>query len=86
MYHYQYVSRKELAPAKKEIIELLKLVQDTVRDKFTFSYEFVGSAKRNMVTCDRKSNIGYDFDVDIMVNDDDVDYSPKEIKHIHAGI
>lgn len=35
-----------------------------------------------MVTCDRKSNIGYDFDVNIEVNDDDENYSPKMIKTI----
>lgn len=31
-----------------------------------------------MVTYDTKSNIGFDFDVNIMVNDDDEDYSAKE--------
>ena len=35
-----------------------------------------------MVTCDVKSNIGFDFDVNIMVNDDDEEYSAKDIKHI----
>ena len=35
-----------------------------------------------MVTCDIKSNIGFDFDVNIMVNDDDEEYSAKEIKQI----
>ena len=35
-----------------------------------------------MVTCDVKSNIGFDFDVNIMVNDDDEEYSAKEIKQI----
>lgn len=33
-----------------------------------------------MVTCDRKSNIRYDFDVNIEVDDDDKNYSPKKIK------
>lgn len=82
MYHFQYVSKKEIAPLKKQLIELIGLVQDEIRDCFTFQYEFVGSVKRNMVTCDIKSNIGFDFDVNIMVNDDDQDYSAKEIKQI----
>ena len=55
---------------------------DEIRKYFTFQYEFIGSVKRNMVTCDAKSNIGFDFDVNIMVNDDDEDYSAKEIKQI----
>ena len=37
---------------------------------FTIQYEFIGNVKLNMVTCDVKSNIGFDFDVNIMVNDD----------------
>lgn len=82
MYHFQYVSKNEIAPSKKQLIELIGLVQDEIRDCFTFSYEFIGSVKRNMVTCDIKSNIGFDFDVNIMVNDDEQEYSAKEIKQI----
>lgn len=82
MYHFQYVSKKEIAPVKKQVIELIGLVQDDVREQFTFQYEFIGSVQRNMVTYDVKSNIGFDFDINIMVNDDNEDYSAKEIKQI----
>lgn len=82
MHHFRYVLKNEAAPAKKVIIELIGLVQEEVREQFTFQYEFVGSAKRNMVTCDVESNIGFDFDVNIKVNDDDNEYTAKEIKHI----
>lgn len=82
MYHFKYVSKNEIAPMKKEIIELIHHVQNEVRNYFTFQYEFIGSVKRNMVTYDIQSNIGFDFDVNITVNDDDEEYSAKEIKHI----
>ena len=82
MYHFQYVSKKELKPAKKQLMELIHKVQDEVRDSFTFQYKFVGSVQRNMVTCDVKSNAGFDFDVNIMVNDDDKDFEAEEIKNI----
>ena len=81
MYHFQYVSKKELKPAKKQLMELIHKVQDEVRDSFTFQYKFVGSVQRNMVTCDVKSNAGFDFDVNIMVNDDDKDFEAEEIVH-----
>ncbi|MEI3117419.1 MAG: hypothetical protein V8S30_05115 [Merdibacter sp.] len=80
MYHFEYVTKNERKKEKAKLIQLLNLVQDEVRKKFTFRFDFVGSDKRNMVTCDRKSNIGYDFDVNIEVNDDDKNYSPKKIK------
>ena len=70
MYHFRYVSKNEIAPLKNQMIELIGLVQDEIRKYFTFQYEFIGSVKRNMVTCDAKSNIGFDFDVNIMVNFD----------------
>lgn len=84
MYHFQYVSKNELRPIKQQIIELIHLVQNDIREHnyFTFQYKFIGSVSRNMVTYDRKSNIGFDFDIDIMVNDDDENYSAEEIKHI----
>lgn len=82
MYHFKYVTKAELAPFKKELIELIHLVQNDVREYFTFQYEFIGSVSRNMVTFDPQSNIGFDFDVNLFVNDDDEDYKPGEIKHI----
>lgn len=82
MYHFQYVAKKELKPAKKQLMELIHKVQDEVRDNFTFQYEFVGSVQRNMVTWDVKSNVGFDFDVNIRVNDDDEEFEAKDIKKI----
>lgn len=82
MYNFQYVTKNELKPIKQQIIELMSLVQNDIRNDFTFQYKFIGSVSRNMVTCDKKSNIGFDFDIDIMVNDDEENYFPKDIKHI----
>ena len=82
MYHFEYVSKKEAAPYKAELIEILHQVQDYVRDDFTFQFTFIGSSSRNMITYDPTTNIGFDFDVNITVNDDDEDYSPKEIRTI----
>lgn len=81
MYHFKYVPRTKYLPLKKEIIELIKEVQNQVRDKFTFQFEFVGSTKRNMITEDARSNIGFDFDVNLTVNNDK-NYTPKEIRTI----
>lgn len=38
--------------------------------------------KKNMVTYDIQSNIGFDFDVNIMINDDEQKYTAEEIKHL----
>lgn len=80
MNHFEYVSKKKRAPIKQEIIRMLHEVQNILRKDFTFRYDFVGSDKRNMVTYDPKTNIGYDFDVNIEVNDDEEQFSAKDIK------
>lgn len=82
MHDFHYVSKKKAAPVKADLLDLIHEVQDIVRDEFTFQYEFVGSSSRNMITYDEKSNIGFDFDVNFYVNDDDEEYKPKEIRSI----
>lgn len=84
MYHYIYATQGELKPVKKELERIIHLVQNEVRDDFTFSYEYVGSSskKRNLVTYDPETNIGFDFDVNIHVNDEDEEYEPEEIRNI----
>lgn len=82
MHDFCYVTKKEAAPKKAELENIIHEVQDIVRNYFTFKYTFVGSSSRNMITYDRKSNVGFDFDVNIEVNDDDGRYTPKEIKTI----
>lgn len=82
MYHFEYVSKKEYQPIKDDLIKLIHLVQNEVRDKFTFRYDFIGSSKRNMITRNVESNIGFDFDINIQVNDEDEEYDANDIKHI----
>lgn len=35
-----------------------------------------------MITCDKTSNIGYDFDVNLIINDENNEFTAKEIKKI----
>lgn len=82
MKQFEYVSKSEYGPVKEELIELINAVQNEVRDHFTFRYDFIGSASRNMVTREINGNIGYDFDVNIRVNDPEENYSAEEIRNI----
>ena len=82
MNDFMYVSKKEAQPKKDELYQILYEVQNLVRDKFTFSFKPIGSSSRDMITYDSKSNIGFDFDINIEVNDDDEKFKPKEIRTI----
>lgn len=82
MHDFQYVTRAEAKSVKDELYAIIHEVQDIVRADFTFQFKPVGSSSRNMITYDKKSNIGFDFDFDFEINDDKENYSPKEIRYI----
>lgn len=82
MHDFRYVTKNEAKPIKEELYQILYEVQDLVREHFTFSFTSVGSSSRNMITYDAKSNIGFDFDLNIEVNDDNEEFKPKEIRMI----
>ena len=80
MFHFDYVPKREVQSFKNKIISVINDVQDLVHDDFTFRFDFIGSCSRNMVTCDYLSNIGFDLDINIEVNDKDENFEPWEIK------
>lgn len=82
MFHYKYIPRKDAAPYREEITNIIHDVQDEVREYFTFQYKFIGSSSRDMITYDPTTSIGFDFDVNISVNDENEDYDPSEIRSI----
>ena len=87
MHDFEYVSNHDWEPVRDELFEIIHRLQDEVREDFTFQYHFVGSSKRKMITRDRNSNIGFDFDVNIEVNDPNENYSAEEIRNIlHKGL
>ena len=82
MHDFVYVTRAVAKPVRDELIQIIQEVQDIVRPYFTFQPKPVGSSSMNMITYDRKSNIGFDFDFDLAINDDDENYSQGEIRNI----
>ena len=79
---FQFVAKSEWLPIRKELEELIKLVQDEIRDVFTFQFTYVGSTSRNMITRDTKSNIGYDFDVNFHINYEDNELDAEDIRRL----
>lgn len=80
MYHYEYASRKIRRPIRDKIVELLNLVQNDLKQEFTFQFKFEGSDPLNLVTYDAKTNTGFDFDINVYPNNDEQKYSAKELK------
>ena len=85
MYHnFIYVSKhnNKVKKAYSNAINLLEEAQKIIKEKhnMTFAYYVVGSYKRNMLTYDPKTNIGFDFDFNIVFNNKH-GYSAAQLKN-----
>ena len=79
-FHYISKNDPQVKKAFSDLLDILHQTQNLVRDKFTFKFTPVGSYSRNMITYDANSNIGFDFDINIEVNDDDENYTAQQIR------
>ena len=81
---FQYISKHDpqVKAAYDDLMLLLREVREELKKHYTFQHKLVGSYVRNMITYDQKSNVGFDFDVNIYPNDDDQKYKPWEIKSL----
>ncbi|MCI8640097.1 MAG: hypothetical protein HFG41_13415 [Coprococcus sp.] len=66
---YEYVKKSEYAPVRKELEEIIREVQNEMREKYglTFQFQLIGSGKRHLVTRIRGGNSGYDFDYNLII-------------------
>ena len=79
---FNFISKHspQVKSAYSDLMEILSLVHDDLRKQYTFQHEPVGSYSRNMITYDAKSNIGFDFDINIYPNDEENRFTAKQIK------
>ena len=84
MHDFEYVSREEIKPVRDELYEIIREVHKIVKPYFTFQHKPVGSSDPNinMITRDKKSNIGFDFDFNFEIIDEEENYKPEQIRHI----
>ena len=82
MHRFEYVTKGQAAPVKKDLIAILNAVQDILRNDFTFRYDFIGSSSRNMITREVNGNIGFDFDINVEINDSEPEHTPKQIREM----
>ena len=85
MYHnFIYVSKNndKVKRAYNNALDLLQEAQKIIKKEhnMTFAYYVVGSYKRNMLTHDPNTNVGFDFDFNIVFNNKH-NYSPAKLKN-----
>ncbi len=89
---FRYVSKEKTEKTKEELLCIINEVKRLVREEYhvKLEYRFVGSCTQNMITEDKKSNIGYDFDVNLYITNQK-QYSPEDFRKIfrnalHAAV
>lgn len=78
-FHYISKHSPEVREAYGSLMELLSEVHHELK-QYTFQHKIVGSYSYNMITYDAKSNIGFDFDVNIYPHDEDNVIKPKDLR------
>ena len=80
--HFEHISKnnKRVKTAYANLNLLIKDVQKELKGDITFSHRPIGSYSRNMMAYDPKSNIGFDFDINIYPNYKKRVYNAKDTK------
>lgn len=82
---YEYVSKKEYAPARKEIEDLIKKLHLEVKKlnkEFTFEHKLIGSGSRHLITRVVGGNQGFDFDYNLILNTKKYEWNAEYAKQL----
>ncbi len=84
MSEYEYVSKSEYAPVRRELEQIINRLQTEMRKNYglTFQFRLIGSGQRHLVTRIKGGNKGYDFDYNLILTSpaDGYHYVAKVIK------
>ena len=81
----EYVSKNEVKPYRKIFDKMMADIRESIRKRgITFTYQLVGSAKRNLVV--RHHNKGFDCDYQIVIHKNKNNCTATEIKMLFGQL
>ncbi len=81
----EYVSKNEVKPYRKIFDKMMADIRESIRKNgITFTYQLVGSAKRNLVV--RHHNKGFDCDYQIVIHKNKNNCTATEIKMLFGQL
>ena len=83
MKEYEYVTKKEYGPVKRELERIIRKTQKIMEteEEVSFYYDLIGSGKRHLITRVKKGNTGFDFDYNLVIETPtDFTWKAKEVK------
>ncbi len=64
---YEYVPRSEYTPVREKLEEIILEIQEKMRPEYTFQFVLIGSGSKKLITREKKSNTGFDFDYNFVL-------------------
>lgn len=83
MEKYEYVTKKEYSPVRREIEKIIGKVKKIMENEedTTFYYDLIGSGNRYLITRLKNGNKGFDFDYNLVIDTPtDFTWRAKEVK------
>ncbi|CDR30522.1 Uncharacterised protein [Acholeplasma oculi] len=77
---FEYVSKTKYSPVRSELEDIIKNVQDELRGEITFRFDLIGSGSKKLITQEKGSNKGFDFDYNLVLQQGAFDFTAKEIR------
>lgn len=79
---FEYMKKNEYKESGKHCREIIRDVQEDLKDKFNFNVHLIGSCKSRLMM--RNGNGPYDFDysLEIVKDKKDLEFDPKKIREI----
>src|SRR5690554_5772065 len=59
---YEYVSKNEYTPVREKLEKIIKIIQKETKPEYTFQFSLIGSGGKKLITREKGSNKGFDFD------------------------
>lgn len=69
---FRYVNKNEYIKTKSNINSLIQSIAKEIKNELTFNYKYIGPSTYNMITINESKYIGYEFNILITLNKNDL--------------
>lgn len=64
---YEYVPKGEYTPVREKLEQIILEIQEAMKPEYTFQFVLIGSGRKKLITREKGSNKGFDFDYNFVL-------------------
>ncbi len=76
---YEYVPKNEYTPVREKLEQIILEIQEEMKPEYTFQFVLIGSGRKKLITREKGSNKGFDFDYNFVLQKIKEDYDEAEV-------